>query len=87
MVGATLTDRKTNAVVWRTNGITASAQAPAVAQALVPTTPQFLRQNLRGQDILQMSDMQVGASQQAAAKDQAMRQISSEMYDDMALGL
>ncbi len=87
MVAATLTDRKTNTVIWRTSGIAASAQAPVVAQAIVPTSPQFLKQNLRGPDILNMTDMQVAATQQQFGKSQMMQQIASELYADMAWGL
>jgi hypothetical protein len=87
MVAATLTDRRTKAVIWRTRGISATAQAFVVAQAIVPTTPQFLKQNLRGPDILNMTDMQVAATQQTVAKGQMMQQIASELYADMAWGL
>jgi hypothetical protein len=87
MVAATLTDRRTNAVLWRTRGISASSQAFVVAQAIVPTTPQFLKQNLRGPDILNMSDMQVAATQETVAKGQMMQQIASELYADMSWGL
>jgi hypothetical protein len=58
-----------------------------VAQAIVPTTPQFLKQNLRGPDILSMTDMQVAATQEAVAKGQMMQQIASELYADMSWGL
>lgn len=87
MVAATLTNRRTNAIVWRTRGISASSQASIVAQAIVPTTPQFLSQNLRGAQLLKMSDMQVAATQEAVAKGQMMQQIASELYTDMAWGL
>ena len=87
MIAATLTDRKTSAVLWRSNGISASAQAPTVAQAIVPTTPQFLKQNLRGPDILNMTDMQVAASQEAAAQGNMMQQLAYEVYADMSWGL
>jgi hypothetical protein len=68
-------------------GISASSQASVVAQAIVPTTPQFLKQNLRGPDILNMTDMQVAATQEAVAKGQMMQQIASELYADMAWGI
>jgi Lipopolysaccharide-assembly len=87
MVAATLTDRRTNTRIWRTGGISASSQASVVAQAIVPTTPQFLKQNLRGPDILKMTDMQVAATQQTVAKGQMMQQIASELYADMSWGL
>jgi lipopolysaccharide assembly LptE-like protein len=87
MIAATLTDRKTSAVVWRSNGISASSPASIVAQAIVPTTPQFLKQNLRGPDILNMTDMQVAATQEAAAQGNMMQQLAYEVYADMAWGL
>ena len=87
MISATLTDRKTNAVIWRSPGISASAQASIVAQAIVPTSPQFLRQNLRGPDILNMTDMQVAATQEAAAQGNMMQQLAYEVYADMSWGL
>jgi Lipopolysaccharide-assembly len=87
LVAATLTDRRTNAMLWRTNGISGTSQASVVAQAIVPTTPQFLKQNLRGPQLLQMSDMQVAATQEAVAKGNMMQQIASELYTDMSWGL
>jgi hypothetical protein len=87
LVAATLTDRRTNTQIWRTNGISATSQASVVAQAIVPTTPQFLKQNLRGPQLLQMSDMQVAATQEAVAKGNMMQQIASELYADMSWGL
>jgi hypothetical protein len=87
LVAATLTDRRSQAVIWHTNAVSGSSQAPVVAQAIVPTTPQFLKQNLRGPDLLKMTDIQVGATQQAVAKGETMQQIASELYADMAWGL
>lgn len=87
MVSAQLKDRRTGKVIWSAGRISASTQAAAVAQAVVPTAPLFLKQNLRGQDLLQMSDMQVGATQQVVARSQMMQQLASEVYDDMAWGL
>jgi hypothetical protein len=87
IVAATLTDRRTNAVIWSTRSISGSSQASVVAQAIVPTTPQFLKQNLRGPDILKMTDMQVAATQETVAKGQMIQQIASEVYADMSWGL
>lgn len=87
IVATTLTDRRTNAVIWSTRSISGSSQASVVAQAIVPTTPQFLKQNLRGPDILKMTDMQVAATQETVAKGQMMQQIASEVYADMSWGL
>jgi hypothetical protein len=87
VVSAALKDRRTGKVIWRTSGISGSAQAPAVAQAVVPTAPQFLKQNLRGRDLVRMTDMQVGATQETVARSQMMQQVASELYADMAWGL
>lgn len=87
VVSAKLKDRRTGKVIWSSAGISGSTQAPAVAQAVVPTAPQFLKQNLRGQDLLRMTDMQVGATQEAVARTQMMQQVASELYADMAWGL
>jgi len=87
MAAATLTDAHTKAILWSTRGISASSQASVVAQAIVPTTPQFLKQNLRGSDILNMSDMQVAATQQTVARGSMMQQLANELYVDMTWGL
>lgn len=87
MVAATLADAHTNKVLWRTDGISGSAVAPVVAQAIIPSDPQFLQQNLRGPDILRMTDMQVAATQNAYASSQMMREVAAEIYDDMVFGL
>jgi hypothetical protein len=86
-VAASLVDRKTGKVIWSTNGISSKAMVPVVSQAIIPTTPQFLRQNLRGEDLANMPDIQVAASQQATTKTQLMSQEASELYTDMAWGL
>jgi hypothetical protein len=86
-VAASLVDRKTGKVIWSTNGISSNAMVPVVSQAIIPTTPQFLRQNLRGEDLANMPDIQVAASQQATTKTQLMSQEASELYTDMAWGL
>ncbi len=87
LVAATLKDRRTEKVIWKSGGVSGSTQAPVVAQAVVPTTPQFLKQNLRGQDLLRMTDMQVGATQEAVGRTQMLQQVASELYADMAWGL
>jgi hypothetical protein len=86
-IAATLTDRRTKKVLWHSDGISNSAQAPAVAQAIVPTSPQFLQQNLRGSDLLHMTDMQVAATQGAFANQRMMQEVAAELYADMAYGL
>lgn len=87
VVAATLSDSHTHKVIWKTSGISDNAGAAAVAQAIVPTTPQFLQQNLRGSDLLRMTDLQVSATQNALASRQMMQQTAAEVYADMAWGL
>jgi Lipopolysaccharide-assembly len=86
-VAAQLVDRKSGKIIWKTNGISTSVTVPVVSQAIIPTTPGFLRQNLRGQDLVNMPDIQVAATQQATGQNQLMTQEASELYTDMAWGL
>ncbi len=86
-IAATLTDRRTKKILWHSDGISNTAQAPAVAQAIVPTAPQFLQQNLRGPDLLHMTDMQVAATQGAFANQRMMQEVAAELYADMTWGL
>lgn len=86
-VSAQLVDRKSGKMLWSTRGISSSVTVPVVSQAIIPTTPEFLRQNLRGQDLLNMPDIQVAATQQATGQNQLMTQEASELYTDMAWGL
>jgi hypothetical protein len=86
-VAAQLMDRKSGKIIWKTNGISTSVTVPVVSQAIIPATPEFLHQNLRGEDLVNMPDIQVAASQQAAGQNQLMTQEASELYTDMAWGL
>lgn len=86
-VSAQLADRKSGKILWSTHGISSSVTVPVVTQAIIPTTPGFLRQNLRGQDLLNMPDIQVAATQQTTGQSQLMTQEASELYTDMAWGL
>jgi Lipopolysaccharide-assembly len=86
-VSAELVDRKSGKMLWSTRGISSSVMVPVVTQAIIPTTPEFLHQNLRGQDLLNMPDIQVAATQQATGQNQLMTQEASELYTDMAWGI
>lgn len=87
LIAAALTDQHSHKVLWQSDGISENAGAPAVAQAIVPTTPQFLQQNLRGQDLLRMTDIQVAATQSAYGSQEMMQATAAEVYADMAWGL
>jgi hypothetical protein len=86
-VSAQLVDRKSGKMLWSTRGISSSVTVPVVTQAIIPTTPEFLHQNLRGQDLLNMPDIQVAATQQATGLNQLMAQEASELYTEMAWGI
>jgi hypothetical protein len=86
-VSAQLIDHTTGKILWSTPAVMSSATAPVVTQAIVPTTPQFLQQNLRGSDLVNMPDIQVAATQQATAQDRLMVETANELYTDMAWGL
>lgn len=86
-VSAQLVDRKSRKTLWSSRGITTNVMVPVVSQAIIPTTPEFLHQNLRGQDLANMPDIQVAATQQSVGKEQLMTQEASELYTEMAWGL
>src|SRR6185437_14261840 len=60
---ATLTDAHTHQVVWTSRGLNAGAQAPDVSTAVITTSPYFLQQNLRAQDIAKLPDIQLAKTQ------------------------
>ena len=83
---ATLTDAHTHQVIWRTSGITGQDQYGTVAQAVVTTSPMFLQQNLRSQDIARLPDMQVAQTQQYFSTEQMLDQLAQNLYVSMAEG-
>ncbi|MFZ0658476.1 MAG: LPS assembly lipoprotein LptE [Candidatus Binataceae bacterium] len=86
-VEAKLVSNDSGKILWSSNSISSSVSVPVVSQAIVPTTPQFLRQNLRGSDLVNMPDLQVAATQQSVAGQQLMSQAANELYTDMVWGL
>lgn len=85
-VNATLIDKKTNKVLWQGQNITSQQQYALVPQAVLATSPQFLRHNLRSNDISQMTDSQVQVTQAGVARDEAMTQVAQDVYAGMASG-
>jgi hypothetical protein len=83
---ATLTDAHTHAVIWSSRGISAAAQAPSVAAAVITTSPHFLQQNLRAQDIARLPDIQLAQTQRSAAQGQMMEQLAQNLYAAMSEG-
>jgi hypothetical protein len=78
---AELVDNHSHKVVWASRGISGSQQYATVSQSLVTTSPYFLQQNLRSQDIAQMTNIQVQQTQAASSQDIVMQQLAQNIYD------
>jgi len=85
-VSAVLTDLRTKKTIWSTGGVGGGQSEPVVAQNVVPTTPSFLQQNLRGGDIANLTDLQTAQTQTAVARDLAMQRLAQNLYAEMAEG-
>jgi outer membrane lipopolysaccharide assembly protein LptE/RlpB len=85
-VSASLRDTHTNKTIWTTRNVGATQHTPVVAQTVVTTTPTFLEQNLRANDIAQMTDIQTAQSMTAAASDVMMQNVAKNLYAEMAEG-
>jgi hypothetical protein len=84
---AKLTDSHTHAVIWQSQGLSAQSQNPAVvAQAVVTTSPYFVQQNVRAQDIAKMPDIQVAETQNSASQSQMMEDLAQNIYSSMSEG-
>ena len=83
---ATLVDAHTHKIIWASRGVSSSQSFPTVAQTVVTTSPTFLRQNLRSQDVAQLPDLQVAETQRAAANQQTMQQLAQNLYASMSEG-
>ncbi|MHB8382810.1 MAG: LPS assembly lipoprotein LptE [Candidatus Binataceae bacterium] len=86
-ISAKLVDRQSHKTIWSTPAISSRLTVPVVSQAIIATTPQFLRQNMRGPDLANLPDLQVAATQQATYKQQLMTQAAAELYTDFAWGI
>ncbi len=85
LVEATLTDNHTQKVIWK-GRMNAGTYYGVVSQAVVDTSPHFLQQNLRGQDIAKLTDAQVEQTQYASAHDQMMADLAHSLYAAMSEG-
>lgn len=83
---ASLTDTHTHRVIWTMHGVNAGGQAPVVSGAVITTSPNFLQQNLRAQDIAKLPDIQLAQTQQTATRDQIMEQLAQNLYASMTEG-
>jgi len=83
---ATLADGHSHAIIWISHGLGASAAAPVVAGSVLTTSPYFLQQNLRSQDIAQLPDLQVAQTQNSASRTQMMEELAQNIYSSMSEG-
>jgi len=86
VVSATLTNMHTKKTIWATNNVSASQHAPIVPQTTVVTTPSFLQQNLRSNDIANLTDIQTAESETSAARDLMFQRLAQNLYAEMAEG-
>jgi hypothetical protein len=85
VVQAQLSDRKTKQVLW-SNVINSYDQFPTVSSTVITTSPEFLQQNMRSQDIANLPDLQVAQTQQGFSRQQMMTHMAKEIYASMSEG-
>jgi outer membrane lipopolysaccharide assembly protein LptE/RlpB len=85
VVRAELQDRHTDKVLWA-NVLSSIDQFPTVSATAVTTSPEFLQQNLRSQDIANLPNIQVAQTQQAFSSSQMMTRMSQNIYSAMSEG-
>jgi len=83
---AALTDTHTHKIIWSSRGITGGQSYAAVGPSVVTTSPMFLQQNLRSQDIAQLPDIQLAQTQRSFSRDQMMGQLAQNLYASMSEG-
>jgi hypothetical protein len=85
VVRAQLQDRHTNKVLWA-NVLSSIDQFPVVSSTVITTSPEFLRQNLRSQDIANLPNIQVAQTQQTFSRSQMMTRMAQDIYSAMSEG-
>jgi hypothetical protein len=86
VVGATLVDNHSKKVLWSSGGVTRANSFGLVAQSVVVTSPEFLQQNLRANDINKLPDAQLAATQRSSNQDLSMDQLARDLYANMSEG-
>jgi hypothetical protein len=86
VLAAMLKDMHTKKTIWTTNNVSAGEHTPVVPQTTVTTTPTFLQQNLRGNDIANLTDIQTAQSETSGYRDVMMQQLAQNLYAEMAEG-
>lgn len=83
---AALTDTHSKKVLWSSHGITGGQSYSSVASTVVTTSPIFLQQNLRSQDIARLPDIQLAQTQRGASRGQMLEQLAQNLYASMSEG-
>ena len=83
---AQLTDEHTKKVIWSSGGLFANDKYAAVSTAVVTTSPMFLQQNLRSQDIANFPDIQLAKTQYDFSQQQNLESLAHNVYVSMSEG-
>ena len=83
---AQLTDQHTKQVIWRSTGLSATDTYATVAGSVVTTSPEFLQQNMRAQDIANLPDLQLAKSQSDFSQGQILQSLAQNVYVSMSEG-
>jgi hypothetical protein len=86
VLSAMLRDMHTKKTIWTSNNINAGEHTPVVPQTTVTTTPTFLQQNLRTEDIAGLTDIQTAQAETSAYRDVMMQRLAQNLYAQMAEG-
>jgi hypothetical protein len=86
VISASLRDLHAKKTIWSTHSVSASEHTPQVPQTTVATTPTFLQQNLRANDVANLTDIQTGQSEASAYRDVLMQRLAQNLYSQMADG-
>jgi hypothetical protein len=86
VVSASLRDLHAKKTIWTTRNVSAGEHTPVVPQTTVATTPSFLQQNLRANDIANLTDIQTAQSETSAYRTLMMQRVAQNLYAEMAEG-
>jgi hypothetical protein len=86
VLSATLRDLHAKKTIWTSNNISSGEHTPIVPQTTVTTTPTFLQQNLRSNDIAGLTDIQTAQAETSAYRDVMMQRLAQNLYTQMADG-
>jgi hypothetical protein len=86
VLSAMLRDMHTKKTIWTTSNVSAGEHTPVVPQTTVATTPTFLQQNLRSNDIANLTDIQTAQSETTSSRQVMMQRLAQNLYAQMAEG-